>query len=74
MLIAYRREYTADAHVLFHAPPVHSYPIEFSLELTAFGASVVRVKLLGQIEYPVLPVVTALKEKVHELDKAGSLP
>ena len=73
-LIAYRREYHARASISYHNQPPGSYAIEFSLELSPLGTSTIRVKLLDNLDYPALPVLGALKEYIHQLDKAGSLP
>jgi len=74
LLISYRREYVAEAHIVIHHPPAKALSFEFSVELTPLGSSIYRVKLLQELEYPSLPLINALKEKVHAMDKAGSLP
>lgn len=73
-LIAYRREYSGTANLGLNGTRILSCPIEFSVELTPLGSSVIKVKLLETPDYPSLPIITALKERVHDMDRAGSLP
>lgn len=73
-LISYRREYHAKATISYHNNSPVDYSIEFSLELSPLGTSSIRVKLIDTMEYPSMPVLAALKDRVHELDRSGSLP
>lgn len=69
----YRREFTAKA-VLDVLDRSIERRIEFSMEKTPLGATNVKVQLMDPIEYPVLPVLSGIRDFVTELDRDGSLP
>ncbi|MFQ3547762.1 MAG: hypothetical protein SNJ56_05440 [Termitinemataceae bacterium] len=71
--IYYRKKYTASAVVQF-LHKTEEKPIEFTVEMEPTGKKHVKVSLLQHIEYPLLPIVTALKHTISELEKAGRLP
>lgn len=73
-LIAYRREYHALVSMSHHGKTPIEIKIEFSLELSPLGSCTIKVKLLEAVDYPTLPILTTLKEQIHQLDRAGSLP
>jgi len=74
MLIAYRREFFAEAVVFLRENEQRDCKIEFSLEMTPLGANIVRVKFLEDLGYPLIPLMNEVKTKITELDKAGALP
>lgn len=74
MLISYRREYQADAMISLNGDLARDFRIEFSLEMTPLGSSIVRVRFLDDIEYPLVPIMQELKETVTRMETAGTLP
>lgn len=71
--IYYRRE--------FHAKAVYELPegmrtgrIEFTIETEPTGKKDISVKLVDQMEYPLLPLLQALKEYIKYFDRDGQLP
>jgi hypothetical protein len=71
--IYYRREFTATAH--FDLPGRNcSGLVEFTIETEPTGKKDISVKLLDQIDYPLLPVVQKLKETIISMDREGQLP
>jgi len=74
MLISYRREYHADAFVSLHNKEPKSYKIEFSVEMTPLGSNIIRVKLLDELDYPLVPLLNELKHRITELDSTDVLP
>lgn len=73
--IEYRRTFTATAVL---ETPHHAAPsptrIEFVIEISPMGDRSVRVKLLDEIEFPLVPALEALKEHITVLERAGDLP
>jgi len=74
MLISYRREYHADAFVSLHNKEARPYKIEFSVEMTPLGSSIIRVKLLDELDYPLVPLLNELKQRINELESKDTLP
>jgi len=71
--IYYRRE--------FHARAVYQFPegdkigmIEFTIETEPTGKKDISVRLVDPVDYPLLPVITALKEAIREADREGAFP
>lgn len=71
--IYYRRE--------FHAKAVYELPegkrtgrIEFTIETEPTGKKDISVKLVDQVEYPLLPLIQSLKEYIKAYDREGQLP
>jgi len=71
--IYYRRE--------FHARAVYELPegektgkIEFTIETEPTGKKDISVRILDPVDYPLLPVLSALKEAIRLADYEGSLP
>ncbi len=71
--ISYRRSYTAEAVIETLATRRFSQKVTFTIEEDALGQRDVTVKLLGDIEYPLLPVLSALRDHVGTLDRSGKL-
>jgi hypothetical protein len=71
--IYYRREFTARAKLDLPGKP-HSGSIEFSIETEPTGKKDIIVKFVDSVDYPLLPVVTRLKQYILDLDKEGRLP
>ena len=74
MLISYRREYHADVHISLLNQEAKPYQIEFSLELTPLGGNIVRVKMLDEPDYPLVPLVNEIKERIAAMDRDDALP
>ncbi len=69
----YRKEYAALA-VLEFMQQTSAMPVEFVLEHKPLGGVDVRVTIVDDIDYPVVPVVTMLKRHILDLHQQGSLP
>ncbi len=74
MLISYRREYHADVMISLHNQDAKPYQIEFSLEMTPLGGNIVRVKMLTEPDYPLIPLMNEIKERIAGMDRDDSLP
>lgn len=74
LAVDYRRMYRADAEIMIGNAPAAPCPLEFVLELSPFGTNEVSVTLLGKTDYPVIPAIRLLKEKIVAMDRAGELP
>ena len=74
MLISYRREYHADVHVALHNQAPKPFPIEFSLEMTPLGGNIIRVKMIEEPDYPLVPLMNEIKERISAMDRDDSLP
>lgn len=71
--IYYRRE--------FHALAVYELPegeksgkIEFTIETEPTGKKDITVRVVDPVDYPLLPVLSALKEAIRVADYEGCLP
>jgi hypothetical protein len=74
MYISYRKEYRA--HVVMEAKNLHTleFSVEFSIEMTPLGQKEVRVIVPDSVNYPVIPILRALKPYIHDLERDGHLP
>lgn len=70
----YRRTFTATAVLKHGVGEPEAKRIEFVLEHSPFGAINVRVKLLDDLDYPLVPALSALREYIKRLDANGTLP
>lgn len=70
--IYYRRVYTGIA-VLEFMEEHHDRRIEFSIETKPTGAKDIVVKLLEDIDYPLVPMTKALKDAIMAMDSSGAL-
>lgn len=75
--LRYRNDFKGSA--VFEYPPAigkknEEKSIEFSVERSALGNVEVSVRLLDDIDYPVLPVIKSLKKHIFYLNKKGLLP
>ena len=69
----YRREFTACAVLDILDRPMEKR-IEFTMESTPLGTLKVNVHLIDQVEYPVIPILSGIKDFVTDLDRRGHLP
>jgi hypothetical protein len=72
--IHYRSEYRAAALVLFTGQQEEEIPVVFSIEHTAIGAVNIAVNIQRPLNYPILPVIKALKAHIAEMHSGGKLP
>jgi hypothetical protein len=72
-LLHYRRTFTATAHLAHGESEPQPTRIEFVLEQSPFGAVDVRVTLLDDLDYPLVPAIAAIKSRIHEFHESGDL-
>jgi hypothetical protein len=71
--IYYRREFSGKA--LYDLPGrKHTGQIEFVIETAPTGKKEIQIKLVDSVDYPLLPVMSTLKQYIMELDRDGRLP
>ncbi len=71
--IYYRREFRAKA--IYELPEgERTGLIEFTIETAPTGKKEISVRLVDQVDYPLLPVLSALKETIRAIDGEGALP
>lgn len=68
----YRNEYSGQGDLEIMGSRVN-IPMEFSVEIKPTGERVVDVRLLEKIDYPLLLVIKAVKEKIITMEKEGKL-
>ena len=69
----YRNEYEGLGDLEFPTGERHRVPLEFTVEIKPTGERAVTVKLKERINYPLLPVIHALKKKIEILERSGEL-
>lgn len=71
--IYYRRLYngTAVVELINKSQEVH---LDFSIEHKPTGYKEILITLIDKVDYPLLPLNSALKKAIDDLDSAGSLP
>lgn len=70
----YRRTFTATAHLSRADSAPEPVRVEFVVEQSPLGAIDVRVTLLDDVEYPLVPAIAAVKDHVRRLHEHGDLP
>ena len=70
----YRKEFTGSAVLESLNSSRIEIPVEFVYELDAIGTADIRVKLLEDIDYPLLPILKSIKSLIQQMDKKGQLP
>jgi hypothetical protein len=65
--------YKADAELELLGKSVET-AIEFSLEIKPTGMKEVLVTILGDVDYPLVPLITKLKEAILCLERDAKLP
>lgn len=71
--IYYRRSFTAVAMLETPREPIKT-PIEFIIETSPLGSKEIDITLKQNIDYPLQPVIKALKEFIKQKDSEGKLP
>jgi hypothetical protein len=71
--IYYRRVFTGVAAIEI-AGKVCDLALDWTIETSPFGTKEIAITLLGQVDYPLLPLIKELKKKIDEIDAEGGLP
>ena len=71
--IYYFRKFKGDAVVQLPVATLET-PITFSIEASPLGTKDIEVEIVQPIDYPVIPVMNALKEFIRTEDSEGKLP
>jgi hypothetical protein len=71
--IYYRRLYTCIA-VVELINKSQDVQVDFSIEHKPTGQKEILVTLIDKVDYPLIPLNSALKKAIDDLDAAGSLP
>ena len=69
----YRNEYEGLGDLEYSSGERLRVPLEFTVEIKPTGERIIAVKLKERIDYPLLPVLRALKEKIKILESNGDL-
>jgi hypothetical protein len=72
MAIDYRRVYTATA-VLDMAGGTVEKKVEMALEHTPLGEVGIKVTMLEDLDYPLIPVIKKITEKARVLQREGTI-
>jgi hypothetical protein len=67
----YRNEYTAVSEFLLIGNTSVSIPIYFSIEMAPTGEKSIDVKLNKAVDYPIIPLLKALKTEIKDLEQKG---
>ena len=68
----YRNEYEGMGD-LEYLGERHRVPVAFSVEIKPDGERIVAVRVKEKLDYPLLPIVRALKETIFSMEKDGRL-
>lgn len=71
--IYYRREFTATIIFTFLDKSLYG-KIEFVIETAPTGKKDIQIKMVESIDYPLIPLIKNLKERITEFDREGKLP
>jgi hypothetical protein len=71
--VYYRRYFSAKAVLELRTKTVET-PIEFSIETSPLSEKAVVVKFLEQVDYPLVPIMSAAKAAILAKDDEGALP
>jgi len=69
----YRNEYEGLGEIEISSGEFLTVPLEFTVEIKPTGERVVSVKVKQRIDYPLLPLIKAIKEKVIIMERNGEL-
>ena len=70
--VYYRMQYTGNAIFEIGGKEAET-PISFIIEISPLGEKKVFVKILGSVDYPLIPLLRLLKERVMKLYNDGLL-
>ena len=70
--IYYRRKFSSIAIVRIPQKEIE-FPFQFIIETEPTGKKNIEVFIQDSIDYPLLPVVRALKQKINQFDSEGYL-
>jgi hypothetical protein len=71
--IYYRRVYTGIA-VLDVAGKTQELCLDWTIETSPMGTKETSVTISDKIDYPLIPLIKELKDKINNLDEEGKLP
>jgi hypothetical protein len=71
--VYYRRYFSATAIIELQTKTSET-PIEFSIETSPLSEKTVTVKFLERIDYPLVPIMGAVKTAILAKDDEGALP
>lgn len=74
--IYYRKDYMALAlfqKTLHHQEQIN-VDIEFSVEMEPTGNKKIDVKIGGDVDYPLMPLIHSLKKEIRHLESKGKIP
>lgn len=69
----YRNEYEGVGDLEFPTGDRRLVPIEFTVEMKPTGDKVINVTVKERIDYPLIPIIRALKETIVILETSGAL-
>ncbi|MCG8452605.1 MAG: hypothetical protein MI717_05430 [Spirochaetales bacterium] len=69
----YRNEYAALGDIEFPGGNRQQVPVEFSVEIKPTGDRCIAVSVPSRIDYPLIPVIRALKDKIRTMEQEGEL-
>jgi len=69
----YRNEYEGLADIEFSAGSRRQIAMDFTVEIKPTGEREIDVKLKERIDYPLVPVIRALKDEIRKLEENGDL-
>lgn len=72
--IAYRKEYVGELLYQIHNQEPVSVGIEFSIEMNPLGDKEIKINLLQDIHYPLVPALKAIRSHIQVLEDDGALP
>ena len=71
--LAYRRTFTAEAILDGENSGETTQPVEFDLEQSAAGTTQVKIRIVGNARYPVIPLMRELHAYITNMNAAGKL-
>jgi hypothetical protein len=71
--IYYKRYFTAVA-ILEFPSQTSEEPIEFTIETSPLSEKTISVKFVKPIDYPLMPVLNAVREAIRVKEEDGGLP
>jgi len=69
----YRNEYSADSDFILIGNNAVNIPIYFSIEMAPTGEKTIDIQFKKSIDYPLVPLLRTLKEKISSMEKKGLL-